>query len=380
MTDEFDVTKIILIVGEKNEKIEDIIETFAKNFSEDYKGLVNNRTELKIKMGKKKVKLILKVASSQKENLKNEWIKGSAVIFTYNITDRSSFEALEDWIQNVKNMSKSVPKIIVGTNQENFLNEEVDEDELKKFAKQNNALSYLIDTNNTYSIGKLFTDILSEVFRIKGPIQKKDSSSNYQATSKSKKEEVEQAEDEQAEVVQVILLGEENSQKKDIIRAYFDSHNSKFQNDYGSMTIKVGNKLVNLIIKGGYYRKDLNKIFIQNSSAGAFVYNTNDKNTFDELNGWFKTMDEIKPGAPKAIIGNLGKIENEEVDEKELENLAKDNNIKFYKVVNNDNIRELDELFSNLVNEVLQLRQSVNNGEKNKGNKKEGNGCCCLIV
>ena len=54
MTDEFDVTKIILIVGEKNEKIEDIIETFAKNFSEDYKGLVNNRTELKIKMGKKK--------------------------------------------------------------------------------------------------------------------------------------------------------------------------------------------------------------------------------------------------------------------------------------------------------------------------------------
>ena len=269
MTDEFDVTKIILIVGEKNEKIEDIIETFAKNFSEDYKGLVNNRTDLKIKMGKKKVKLILKVASSQKENLKNEWIKGSAVIFTYNITDRSSFEALEDWIQNVKNMSKSVPKIIVGTNQENFLNEEVDEDELKKFAKQNNALSYLIDTNNTYSIGKLFTDILSEVFRIKGPIQKKDSSSNYQATSKSKKEEVEQAEDEQAEVVQVILLGEENSKKKDIIRAYFDSHNSKFQNDYGSMTIKVGNKLVNLIIQGGYCRKDLNENFILNSSAGA---------------------------------------------------------------------------------------------------------------
>ena len=30
-----------------------------------------------------------------------------------------------------------------------------------------------------------------------------------------------------------------------------------------------------------------------------------DKKTFNELNGWFKDMDKIKPGAPKAIIGNL---------------------------------------------------------------------------
>ena len=32
MTDEFDVTKNILIVGEKIKRNEDIIETFAKNF------------------------------------------------------------------------------------------------------------------------------------------------------------------------------------------------------------------------------------------------------------------------------------------------------------------------------------------------------------
>ena len=201
-----------------------------------------------------------------------------------------------------------------------------------------------------------------------------------QETSKSKKKEDEQAEDEQAEAVQVIFLGE-NSGKIDIITAYFDSHNSKFQYNSGSITIKVGNKFVKLVINGGFYRKDFNKIIIKNSSAGVFVYNTNDKKTFVKLNDWFKAMDEIKPGAPKAIIGYLGSIENEKVTEEELENLAKINNIKYYQVVNIDNIRDdLDGLFINLAKEVLEQRQSANNGEKNKGNKKEGNGCCCLIV
>ena len=383
MIDEFDVNEGILIVGENKKGNEDIIETFAKKFSDDYEGLIFSGTEVKIKVGKKKVKLYLHAARSNKENLKNEWIQYSAVIFAYDITDRNSFEALRGWIQYVENLSKSVPKIIVGTNKENVLKEKVNEGELKKFAKQNNALYFLIESNNDFSIEKLFTGILSKVFRIKGSIQKiqkKGSSSNYQETSKSKKKEDEQAEDEQAEAVQVIFLGEENSRKMDIIKAYFDSHNSEFQNNFGSITIKVGNKFVKLVINGGYYTKEFNKIIIQNSSAGAFVYNTNDKDTFVKLNDWFKAMDEIKPGVPKAIIGNLCSIENEEVTDEELKNLAKNNNIKYYQVVNKDNIFDLDELFINLANEVLKQRQSVNNGEKNKGNKKEGNGCCCLIV
>ena len=144
---------------------------------------------------------------------------------------------------------------------------------------------------------------------------------------------------------------------------------------------------MNLKIKEGSYIKESNKILSQNSSAMAFVYNTNDKETFNELNGWFKTMDEVKPGAPKAIIGYLGKIENEQVTEEELGNLAKNNNIKFYKVVNKENIRVLDQLFINIVEEVLQKRQSANYGEnendendgETKDNKKEGK-CCCLIV
>ena len=383
MIDEFDVSKRILIVGEENEKIEDIIEKFTRKFNEDYEGLVNSETEVKMKVGKKKVKLILRVASSKIENLKYERINYSPVIFAYDTTDRKSFEALKGWIQNVEKMSKSVPKIIVGTNLENFQKEEVDEDKLKIFAKKNKALSYLIDTNDAYSIEFFFTDILSKVFGIKGSIQKiqkKGSSSNYQETSKSKKKEVERAEDEQAEAVKVIFLGEENSGKEDIITAYFARHNSEFQSNSGSITIKVGNKFVKLVINGGYYTKEFNKIIIQNSSAGAFVYNTNDKNTFVKLNDWFKAMDEIKPGVPKAIIGNLGNIENEEVTDEELENLAKNNNIKYYQVVNKDNILDLDVLFINLAKEVLKQRQSVNNGEKNKGNEKEGNGCGCLIV
>ena len=175
------------------------------------------------------------------------------------------------------------------------------------------------------------------------------------------------------------MLGEKNSGTNDIITTYLDSYNSEYQNNCGYIKIKVRNKLVNLKIKEGSYIKERNKILSQNSSAMAFVYNTNDKKTFNELNGWFKEMDKIKPGAPKAIIGNLGKIENEEVTEEELENLAKNNIIKFYKIVSNENIRNLDGLFSDLVIEVLQKRQSANNGEKNEGNKKDGKGCCLIV-
>ena len=335
---------------------------------------------------------------SKKENLKNKRIKYSAVIFVCDITDRNSFDELESWIQNVENMRKSLPKIIVGTNLENFIKEEVDEDEVEVFAKQKNVPSYLIDTNNAPLIEKLFTYILSNVFGIEGSIQNKDSSSNYKATTKSKKGEdkhsnykatskSKKGEDKQAELIEVILLGEKNSGTNNIITTYLDSHNSEYQNNCGYIKIKVRNKLVNLKIKEGSYIKERNKILSQNSSAMAFVYNTNDKKTFNELNGWFKEMDKIKPGAPKAIIGNLGKIENEEVTEEELENLAKNNNIKFYKVVNKENIRVLDQLFINIVEEVLQKRQSANYGEnendendgETKDNKKEGK-CCCLIV
>ena len=58
MLDEFYVTKSILIVGEEIKKMEEIIEKFGEKFSEDYKGLINHGTEMKIKVGKKKSKII----------------------------------------------------------------------------------------------------------------------------------------------------------------------------------------------------------------------------------------------------------------------------------------------------------------------------------
>ena len=98
-------------------------------------------------------------------------------------------------------------------------------------------------------------------------------------------------------------------------------------------------------------------------------------------------MNNTKPELPKAIIGNKVKVLKEEVSEEELENLAKENNIKFYKVVSNENIIILDELFINLVKEVLQQRQSANYRENEndendgeiKGQKNEGNGCCLIV-
>ena len=417
MTDEFDVTKNILIVGEKIKRNEEIIETFAKNFSKDFKGLITGGTEVEIKVGEKNVKLFLYTPRYGKEYLKKIWIQYSAVIFVYDITDRNSFEALEGWIQNVEYRSKSIPKIIVGTNLENVLKEEVNEDQSKEFAEQNHALSYLMETNNAISINQIFSDIISNFFRIEGPIQKKDSFSNYKATTKSKEEEDEQEEDEQAkdeqeedeqakdeqakdeqakdeqaeheqeEVVEVILFGGQNSGKSDILNAYFNRHNSVYNQFYGSITVKVGNKFVNLIIKEGSYRMELLQASCTNSSAVAFVYNTNDKKTFYELNEWFKAMNNIKPELPKAIIGNKVKVLKEEVSKEELENLAKENNIKFYKVVSNENIIILDELFINLVKEVLQQRQSANYRENEndendgeiKGQKNEGNGCCLIV-
>ena len=171
-------------------------------------GMEQSRKKLEIEIGNQKVISILKIYDSAgQERYKSialNYIKTiDGIILIFDISNRKSFFALNDWIKKIKDdIEKKIKMIVIGN--KNDLEKKVEENEINDLLnlikkKNNDECSYLESSaKNNYNIDLIFQTISEEIinhrlrygrerkntFRLNG--KKKDS--NHDEKNNKKKE------------------------------------------------------------------------------------------------------------------------------------------------------------------------------------------------
>ena len=184
------------------------------------------------------------------------------------------------------------------------------------------------------------------------------------------------------ESLKIVIVGEAGVGKTSIISQFIDKFfDDELQASTGaSFSAKIlsfdNGKSVKIELwdtAGQERYRSLTKIFFQNSSAVAFVYDITRLNSFDEIkNYWLK---QIKESAPnniiKALVANkYDLIDKEQVDEEEARKLAEDNDCLFYLTSAKKSVG-VKELFCGLVIKIMGWDNTVKLIENDTDNSSE---------
>ena len=99
--------------------------------------------------------------------LQRLFIKDShGVMLTYDTTKRSSFESANYRLNRIKEDFNEIPVLaLVGLKVDSFINEEVTEEEARKFAEDNNMLFYLTSAKEDLVVDECFNGVMNEIIR-----------------------------------------------------------------------------------------------------------------------------------------------------------------------------------------------------------------------
>ena len=194
----------------------------------------------------------------------------------------------------------------------------------------------------------------------------------------------------------IITIGDPSVGKTSILRRYiFNLFDESTMSTIGMnvsrqiITLKNGEKIkLEIVDTAGQERyKALGKNYYKNANVVLFVFALNNKESFENIDGWvnlFKENGNNSVNILKYLIGNKNDLINEiEVEEKDINNYIKNYNISDNKSVSakkdNDDIKQL---FQEL-GEKLYEKDKMNGDKKSKNiklsseiNKKESH---CLI-
>ena len=204
MYDDKDLETIkIVLIGESGVGKTSIILQFVdQKFKEEQQSTMGGMFSTKtIKFGNgQKINIELWDTAGQERyrSISNMFYKDAqAVLLVYDITSRDSFEELKNyWMTQVKDccMEKCIIGVVANKS-DLFEQEEVDENEAREFARNNNALFAITSAKNTSGIDNLFLEISkkytsSETLTLGGDNSRNDSvklTMNSFAIAKKKK-------------------------------------------------------------------------------------------------------------------------------------------------------------------------------------------------
>ena len=99
------------------------------------------------------------------------------IIFVYDITKLYTFKELKYWFKTTKEVLGDSPILgIVGNKADLYVKEEVNEEQAREFAKENNAIFKLISAKSYSNINFLLEDLLKEYIKKKDEEEKKKNS------------------------------------------------------------------------------------------------------------------------------------------------------------------------------------------------------------
>jgi small GTP-binding protein len=110
-----------------------------------------------------------------------------AAVLVYDITRKQSFEELKNyWIKQIKESAPEKIILAIAANKSDLLDrEQVNEDEARNFAKENNALFYETSAKNSIGVNELFIGIGKKFYGLDPDLKlKDDNNENERSDSK----------------------------------------------------------------------------------------------------------------------------------------------------------------------------------------------------
>ena len=200
---------------------------------------------------------------------------------------------------------------------------------------------------------------------------------------------------EQNDEIKVIIIGDSGVGKTNLINTsigidFLENNSATVTSSFISKQFKIGDKKYNLNIwdtAGQEKYRSITKLFFKGSEIVILVYDITNSKTFDSLDFWYSTCQEILGNeVVYGVIGNkIDLFVEEQVLEEDAQKFAEAINAKFKIVSAKENPKEFVEFLKQLVIDYKSLdnierRDSwVLNKEEhidNNKNKKSQKGCC----
>ena len=162
----------LLLIGDQNVGKSNFIFRFTENkFSESHQATIGIDVKVKnITIDNKVYKVQIFDTSGQeayKSISRNYYLKVQGILLMFDLTNKFSFQNLENWIKEIYNIRDKVPFMIIGNKCDLENKIEVNDDEVIQFGNKNDASYYKTSAKNgknvvvkTYNLFKIrFVDI-----------------------------------------------------------------------------------------------------------------------------------------------------------------------------------------------------------------------------
>ena len=168
INEDFENNIELLIIGDQNVGKSNFIFRFTENkFSESHQATIGMDVKVKnITIDNKVYKIQIFDTSGQevyKSISRNYYLRVQGILLMFDLTNRFSFQNLENWIKEIYNVRDKVPLIIIGNKCDLEKQIEVNDDVVKKFGEKINASYYKTSAKNGKNIDKAIVNFVKQI-------------------------------------------------------------------------------------------------------------------------------------------------------------------------------------------------------------------------
>ena len=158
----------LLIIGDQNVGKSNFIFRFTENkFSESHQATIGMDVKVKnITIDNKVYKIQIFDTSGQevyKSISRNYYLRVQGILLMFDLTNKYTFQNLENWIKEIYNIRDKVPLIIIGNKCDLEKQIEVNDDVVKKFGEKINASYYKTSAKNGKNIDKAIVNFVKQI-------------------------------------------------------------------------------------------------------------------------------------------------------------------------------------------------------------------------
>ena len=158
----------LLLIGDQNVGKSNFIFRFTENkFSESHQATIGIDVKVKnITIDNKVYKVQIFDTSGQeayKSISRNYYLKVQGILLMFDLTNRFSFQNLENWIKEIYNVRDKVPFMIIGNKCDLENKIEVNDDEVLQFGNKNNARYYKTSAKTGKNIDNAIINFVEQI-------------------------------------------------------------------------------------------------------------------------------------------------------------------------------------------------------------------------